>query len=90
MLVRPYAKRGGWKDGGAKPEGDVRPSKDDSKTVKPSASNKWYLGKDGLVHIVSVGKFFKVTEITAFKEGEGTREQDALLAAATEDQELAT
>lgn len=89
MPVRPYNNRAGkWKDGGLRKAED-KPVKSDDKPLKPSASNKWYLGKDGLVHIVKVGKFHRITELTSFKEGEGTSEQDALLAAATEDQELA-
>ena len=91
MKVRPYNDRiGRWKDGGAKQhDGESpTPSKAD-KPVKPSAKYKWYLGQDGLVHIVSVGRFNKVTEIMSFVEGDATREQAAVLRAATEDQELA-
>lgn len=91
MKVRPYNDRAGrWKDGGTKQPGDnnskpVKPGK----PVKPSAKNKWYLGKDGLVHIVSVGRFNKITEIVSFAEADATPEQTALLQAATEDQDLA-
>jgi hypothetical protein len=91
MKVRPYNDRAGrWKDGGAKRNDDEgpKPRKED-KPVKPSAKNKWYLGKDGLVHIVSIGRFSKVTEIMSFVEADATPEQRAVLEAATEDQELA-
>jgi hypothetical protein len=91
MKVRPYNDRAGkWKDGGVKGHNDdsPRPEKAD-KAVKPSAKYKWYLGQDGRVHIVSVGRFNKVTEVMSFVEAEATREQQAVLQAATEDQELA-
>jgi hypothetical protein len=91
MKVRPYNDRAGkWKDGGAKKHDEDSPkSQQADKPVKPSAKYKWYLGKDGLVHIVSVGRFNKVTQIMSFAEAEATREQEAMLRAATEDQELA-
>ena len=89
MKVRPYSNRfGKWKDGGVPKDDESQPVKPD-KPVKPSAKNKWYIGKDGLIHVVSIGKFFKQTPVATFKEGEGTREDDAHLAAATEDQEIA-
>ena len=91
MKVRPYNDRAGrWKDGGMKKHEDEtpRPKKED-KPIKPSAKNKWYLGKDNLVHIVTVGRFNKVTEIMSFAEADATPEQNAILQAATEDQELA-
>jgi len=84
LQVRPYSKRGGWKDGGQPRDGEIGPAK----TAKVTAKNKWYLGIDGLVHIVTIGKYSKVTEICAFKPDEGTREQDELLSVATEDQGL--
>ena len=91
MKVRPYNDRvGKWKDGGAKKHDEDSPKpRNADKPVKPSAKNKWYLGKDGLVHIVSVGRFNKVTEIMSFAEADATPEQQEVLRAATEDQELA-
>ena len=91
MKVRPYNDRAGkWKDGGTKKHDDEGPKpKTADNPLKPSAKYKWYLGKDGLVHIVSVGRFNKVTEIMSFAEADATPEQEAMLRAATEDQELA-
>ncbi len=91
MKVRPYNDRAGkWKDGGVKKhdEAGSQPEHKD-KPVKPSAKYKWYLGRDGRVHIGSVGRFNKVTEVMSFAEAEATSEQQAVLQAATEDQELA-
>jgi hypothetical protein len=91
MKVRPYNDRAGkWKDGGLKKhDDDVPKPRQADKPIKPSAKYKWYLGKDGLVHIVTVGRFNKITEIMSFAEAEATAEQNAILQAATEDQELA-
>ncbi len=91
MRVRPYSDRAGkWKDGGVKKhDEDGATPKQSDKPVKPSAKYKWYLGRDGRVHIVSVGRFNKVTEVMSFAEAEATREQQAVLQAATEAQELA-
>jgi hypothetical protein len=91
MKVRPYNDRvGKWKDGRpGKNDGDNSKPKKAAKPAKPSGKHKWYLGKDGLVHIVSVGRFNRITEIVSFAEAEATPEQTALLQAATEDQELA-
>ena len=91
MKVKPYSKRGGWKDGGMGAVDNTRPvpPKDTTSDKKPTAKNKWYLDKQGMVVVVSIGKFFKQTILARFKEGEGSRDQDALLQIATEDQSLA-
>ncbi|GEM_PF-7135214 len=89
MKVRPYNKRSGWKDGGVPKDESAKATKKDDKTLKPSSKYKWYLGKDGLVHIVTVGRFNKLTEIVSFVEAEATREQAAVLQMAVEDQSLA-
>jgi hypothetical protein len=91
MKVRPYNDRAGkWKDGGTKKrDEDGSKGKSADKPIKPSARNKWYLGKDGLVHIVSVGRFNRITELMSFTEADATPDQLAVLRAATEDQELA-
>jgi hypothetical protein len=91
MRVRPYSDRAGkWKDGGVKKHDDDEPKpRQSDKPIKPSTKYKWYLGKDALVHIVSVGRFNKVTEVLSFAEADATPEQIAVLQAATEDQELA-
>ncbi len=89
MKVRPYNKRFGWKDGGVTKDESPKSSRKDDKPLKPSSKYKWYLGKDGLVHIVTVGRFNKLTEIVSFLEAEATPEQTAVLQAATEDQSLA-
>jgi hypothetical protein len=91
MKVRPYNDRAGkWKDGGIKKrEEDSPKTRQADKPVKPSAKYKWYLGKDGLVHIVSVGRFNRITEIMSFAEAGATPDQQAVLQAATEDQNLA-
>lgn len=89
MKVRPYNKRSGWKDGGVPKDENEKLPKKDSKSLKPSSKYKWYLGKDGMVHIVSVGRFNKVTEIDSFMEAEATREQSAMLQMAVEEQSLA-
>ena len=89
MKVRPYNKRSGWKDGGVSKDESAKAPRKDDKALKPSSKYKWYLGKDGLVHIVSVGRFSKITVIVSFLEAEATREQAAMLQMAVEDQSLA-
>jgi hypothetical protein len=91
MKVKPYSNRvGKWKDGGTKlPDAGSPKSKSADKPIQPSAKYKWYLGPDGLVHIVTVGRFNKVTEVMSFVEADATPDQLAVLQAATEDQGLA-
>ena len=91
MRVRPYSDRAGrWKDGGVKQhDGAGAKLEPADEPVKPSAKYRWYLGRDGRVHVVSVGRFNKVTEVMSFVEAEATGEQRAVLQAATEDQALA-
>jgi hypothetical protein len=94
LPVRPYSNRvGKWKDGGSrKATSDIDAAtpvnSKKKKASKPSKSNKWYLGRDGLVHIVTIGRFNAITEIMAFDESVATPEQQDYLAAATEAPEL--